>query len=34
MRVMCTDETVLGTPFFVMDHVPGRIFPDRVLRRR
>lgn len=32
MRVMCTDESVLGTPFFVMDHVPGRIFPDRVLR--
>ncbi|MGU3502144.1 phosphotransferase family protein [Mycobacterium sp. C31M] len=32
MRLMCTDESVLGTPFFVMDHVPGRIFPDRVLR--
>ncbi|MGB5111418.1 MAG: phosphotransferase family protein [Mycobacterium sp.] len=32
MRAMCTDESVLGTPFFVMDHVPGRIFPDRVLR--
>lgn len=32
MRVMCTDESVLGTPFFLMDHVPGRIFPDRVLR--
>ncbi|MGW0158490.1 phosphotransferase family protein [Mycobacterium sp. NPDC003323] len=32
MRVMCDDDSVLGTPFFVMEHVPGRIFPDRVLR--
>lgn len=32
MRMMCEDESVLGTPFFVMDHVPGRVFPDRVLR--
>ncbi|MGU3652541.1 phosphotransferase family protein [Mycolicibacterium sp. A43C] len=32
MRVSCTDDSVLGTPFFVMDHVPGRIFADRVLR--
>ena len=32
MRVLCTDDSVLGTPFFVMDHVPGRIFADRVLR--
>ncbi|MDF2582111.1 MAG: aminoglycoside phosphotransferase [Mycobacterium sp.] len=32
MRAMCEDDSVLGTPFFVMDHVPGRIFPDRVLR--
>src|SRR3984885_5161856 len=32
MRLLCEDETVLGTPFFVMDHVPGRVFPDRVMR--
>jgi aminoglycoside phosphotransferase (APT) family kinase protein len=32
MRLMCQDADVIGTPFFVMDHVPGRVFPDRVLR--
>jgi aminoglycoside phosphotransferase (APT) family kinase protein len=32
MRLMCQDESVLGTAFFVMDHVPGRVFPDRVMR--
>lgn len=32
MRLMCEDDTVIGTPFFVMDHVQGRVFPDRVLR--
>lgn len=32
MRLMCEDADVIGTPFFVMDHVPGRVFPDRVLR--
>ncbi|CDO11158.1 phosphotransferase family protein [Mycolicibacterium cosmeticum] len=32
MRLMCEDTDVLGTAFFVMDHVPGRVFPDRVLR--
>ncbi len=31
-RLLCTDESVIGTAFFVMDHVPGRVFPDRVLR--
>jgi aminoglycoside phosphotransferase (APT) family kinase protein len=31
-RLLCTDETVIGTPFFVMDHVEGRVHPDRVLR--
>lgn len=25
---LCADETVLGTMFYVMDHVPGRIFLD------
>ena len=32
MRLLCQDETILGTPFFVMDHVEGRVFPDRVMR--
>ncbi|MCV7400862.1 phosphotransferase [Mycobacterium fragae] len=32
MRLLCQDESVLGTTFFVMDHVPGRVFPDRVMR--
>jgi aminoglycoside phosphotransferase (APT) family kinase protein len=32
MRLLCEDESVLGTSFFVMDHVPGRVFPDRVMR--
>jgi aminoglycoside phosphotransferase (APT) family kinase protein len=31
-RLLCEDAAVIGTPFFIMDHVPGRIFPDRVLR--
>ncbi len=32
MRLLCDDQAVLGTPFFVMDHVAGRVFPDRVMR--
>src|SRR5690242_8468559 len=32
MQLLCEDESVLGTTFFVMDHVPGRVFPDRVMR--
>jgi aminoglycoside phosphotransferase (APT) family kinase protein len=32
MRLLCLDQSVLGTPFFIMDHVPGRVFPDRVMR--
>ncbi len=32
MRVLCRDEAVLGTMFYVMDHVPGRVFPDRTLQ--
>jgi len=28
---LCTDERVLGTVFFVMDHVPGRILRDPTL---
>ncbi|MBV9776013.1 MAG: phosphotransferase family protein [Acetobacteraceae bacterium] len=30
-RLLCEDATVIGTAFFVMDHVPGRVFPDRVM---
>lgn len=32
MRWLCEDAAVIGTPFFLMDHIPGRIFPDRVMR--
>lgn len=32
MRLLCEDESVIGTTFFVMDYVVGRIFPDRVMR--
>lgn len=31
-RLLCTDESIIGTAFFVMDYVPGRVFPDRVMR--
>ena len=31
MRLLCRDDTVIGTMFYVMDHVPGRVFPDRTL---
>ena len=29
--VLCTDNAVLGTPFYVMEHVVGRIFTDPAL---
>jgi aminoglycoside phosphotransferase (APT) family kinase protein len=32
MRLLCDDESVIGTTFFVMDYIPGRVFPDRVMR--
>jgi aminoglycoside phosphotransferase (APT) family kinase protein len=32
MRLLCTDETVIGQTFYVMDHVEGRIFSDRLLQ--
>lgn len=32
MRLLCEDESVVGTPFFVMDYVPGRIYSDPGLR--
>lgn len=31
-RLLCTDESIIGTAFFVMDYVPGRVYPDRVMR--
>ena len=31
MRLLCRDETVVGTMFYVMDHLDGRVFPDRTL---
>jgi aminoglycoside phosphotransferase (APT) family kinase protein len=30
-RLLCQDPAVIGTPFFVMDRVPGRIFWDPAL---
>ena len=30
-HALCTDETVIGTMFYVMDHVAGRIFWDPAL---
>lgn len=31
MRCLCTDREVIGTSFYVMDHVEGRIFSDATL---
>ena len=31
MHVLCLDESVIGTPFYVMDFVDGRIFWDPLL---
>ncbi|MGF2951279.1 phosphotransferase [Mycobacterium sp. THU-M116] len=31
MRLLCDDESVIGTTFFIMDYVPGRIFHDPAL---
>lgn len=28
MRALCDDPSIIGTSFFVMDYVPGRIFDD------
>ncbi|HKM64226.1 MAG TPA: phosphotransferase [Acidisphaera sp.] len=28
MRLLCEDSAVIGTPFFVMDHVEGRVLTD------
>jgi aminoglycoside phosphotransferase (APT) family kinase protein len=29
VRLFCDDPTVIGTIFYVMDHLPGRIYADR-----
>jgi aminoglycoside phosphotransferase (APT) family kinase protein len=31
MRLLCEDDGVIGQMFFVMDHVQGRVFNDRLL---
>lgn len=31
MRKLCEDPAVIGTSFYVMDHVAGRVFADRTL---
>jgi aminoglycoside phosphotransferase (APT) family kinase protein len=30
-RLLCSDDSVIGQMFYVMDHVPGRIFADGML---
>jgi aminoglycoside phosphotransferase (APT) family kinase protein len=31
VRLLCEDESIIGTPFYVMDYVAGRIFRDPTL---
>ena len=31
MHLLCDDESVIGQMFFVMDHIPGRVFNTRTL---
>ncbi|XP_053385750.1 acyl-CoA dehydrogenase family member 10-like [Mercenaria mercenaria] len=31
MLALCEDDSLLGTPFYIMEHVPGRIFQDHLL---
>ena len=31
VHLLCADESVIGTMFFVMDYREGRVFPDRTL---
>lgn len=31
MRLLCRDDAVIGTMFYVMDFLPGRVFTDRTL---
>jgi aminoglycoside phosphotransferase (APT) family kinase protein len=32
MRLLCRDGSVIGTMFYVMDYLPGRVFADRSLQ--
>ncbi|GFN95514.1 acyl-CoA dehydrogenase family member 10 [Plakobranchus ocellatus] len=32
MVAMCEDESILGTPFYLMDYIKGRVFKDTSLR--
>ena len=31
MLLLCNDDTIMGTPFFVMEYVPGRVLGDLTL---
>ncbi len=31
MRMLCADDAVIGTMFYIMDYLPGRVFTDRTL---
>ncbi len=31
VHLLCRDESVIGQMFYIMDHVPGRVFADRAL---
>jgi aminoglycoside phosphotransferase (APT) family kinase protein len=31
VQVLCEDDSVIGTMFYVMDHVDGRVYTDRLL---
>jgi aminoglycoside phosphotransferase (APT) family kinase protein len=31
MRLLCGDDAIIGTMFYVMDYVEGRVYPDRLL---
>jgi aminoglycoside phosphotransferase (APT) family kinase protein len=31
-RLLCEDDAIAGTPFYVMDHVEGRVFTDTALK--
>jgi len=31
MHLLCTDEDIIGQAFFVMEHIEGRVFADRIL---